>query len=83
MHTIIVALLITILGLIYLTQATKATGFDYASNQADQRIGEMKAEMADLEIENARLTSLNNVKNSSIAKTMQNPIQTEYAEVVQ
>lgn len=79
-HTILVALMITVLGLIYLTQATRATGYDYESQRIDSQIAELNEERADLEIENARLTALETIKNSSVAREMTAPASTEYVE---
>lgn len=71
-HTVLVALMITVLGLIYLTQATKATGYDYQAQKVDNQIAELKSDKTDLEVENARLTALNTVRNSSVARSMSN-----------
>jgi cell division protein FtsL len=79
-HTVLIALMITVLGLIYLTQATRATGYDYETQKIDSQIATLNAEKSDLEIENARLTSLETVKNSSVATTMTAPVTTEYAQ---
>lgn len=79
-HTVLIALMITVLGLIYLTQATRATGYDYETQKIDSQIATLNAEKSDLEIENARLTSLETVKNSSVATTMAAPVTTEYAQ---
>lgn len=79
-HTVLIALMITVLGLIYLTQATRATGYDYATQKIDSQIAALNAQKSDLEIENARLTSLETVKNSSVASTMTTPATTEYAQ---
>jgi cell division protein FtsL len=79
-HTVLVALMITVLGLIYLTQATRATGYDYATQKIDSQIAELNTQKGDLEIENARLTALETVKNSSVASTMTTPATTEYAQ---
>lgn len=79
-HTVLVALMITVLGLIYLTQATRATGYDYATQKIDSQIAELNTQKNDLQIENARLTALETVKNSSVASTMTTPSTTEYAE---
>ena len=78
--TVIIALMITILGLIYLTQATRVTSYDYATQKIDSQISELNAEKSDLEIENARLASLETVKSSSVASTMTTPTTTEYAQ---
>lgn len=69
-HTVLVALMITVLGLIYLTQATKATSYDYEAQKIDTQIAELSEQKTDLEVENARLTALSNVRESSVAKAM-------------
>ena len=78
-HTVLIALMITVLGLIYLTQATKVTSYDYATQKIDSQIAELNQQKADLEVENARLTSLETVKNSSVASTMTSASSTQYA----
>lgn len=77
-HTVLVALMITILGLIYLTQATRATGYDYATEKIDKQIAELNDQKSDLQVDNARLTALEAVKNSSVAATMTTPAATNY-----
>lgn len=79
-HTILVALMITVLGLIYLTQATRATGYDYESQRIDSQIAELSDEKSDLQIENARLTALETIKNSAVAREMTTPVSTEFVE---
>lgn len=72
-HTVLVALMITVLGLIYLTQATKATSYDYQAQKIDDKIAELASTKTDLEVENARLTALESVQDSSVAKSMKAP----------
>jgi len=79
-HTVIVALMITVLGLIYLTQATRATSYDYESQKIDSQIAELNDQKGDLEIENARLTALESVKNSSVAREMTAATNTQYVQ---
>ena len=79
-HTVLIALMITVLGLIYLTQATRATSYDYATQKVDSQIAELNMQKSDLEIENARLTALETVKTSSIASTMTTPVSTDYVQ---
>ena len=79
-HTVIVALMITVLGLIYLTQATRATGYDYQSQKIDSQIATLNNQKSDLQIENARLTALETVKNSSVAANLTTPVSTEYVQ---
>ena len=72
-HTVLVALMITVLGLIYLTQATRVSGYDYAANTISDKISSLSEQKNNLEIENARLTALQSVKNSNVAKAMTTP----------
>jgi len=79
-HTVLIALMITVLGLIYLTQATRATGYDYATQKIDKQIAELNTEKSDLDIENARLTALETVKSSTVATTMTAPVSIDYVQ---
>lgn len=78
-HTVLIALMITVLGLIYLTQATRATGYDYETQKVDSQIAELSTQKSDLEIENRRLTALETIKNSNVASAMTTPESTAYA----
>ena len=77
-HTVLVALMIIVLGLIYVTQATRTTGYDYEAQKIDSQIAELNDEKGELEIENARLTALESIKNSSVAKEMTTPVSTQH-----
>lgn len=77
-HTVLVALMITVLGLIYLTQATRATGYDYEAQKIDSQIADLSTKKSDLEVENARLTALETIKNSSVAREMTPASGTDY-----
>lgn len=79
-HTVLVALMITVLGLIYLTQATKATSYSYEIDKIDRKISDLSVKKDDLEIENARLTSLGTVKDSSVAREMTTPSTVSYVQ---
>ncbi|MDR0398006.1 MAG: hypothetical protein LBH36_02380 [Candidatus Nomurabacteria bacterium] len=77
-HTIFIALVITVLGLIYLTQAAKITGYDYESEKIDQEISRLTDEKEDIEVENARLTALSTVSSSEVASEMVEPSTVGY-----
>lgn len=79
-HTVLVALMITVLGLIYLTQATRATNYDYATQKVEEKIAELSIQKSDLEVENARLTALESTASSSVAKAMTEPSSTAYVD---
>ena len=78
-HTVIIALMIAVLGLIYLTQVTKTSFFGYQLNDKQTQLATLTTERQNLEIENARLQALERVKNSDVAKAMTTPQTTEYA----
>lgn len=78
-HTVLIALMITVLGLIYLTQATRATSYDYVSQKIDDRITTLASQKTDLEVENARLTAIETIQKSSVAANLTAPSEVEYA----
>lgn len=77
-HTVLVALMIVVLGLIYVTQATRTTGYDYEAQKIDNQIADYSQQKSELEVENARLTALETIKNSSVAKEMTASTDTQY-----
>lgn len=78
-HTVLVALMVTVLGLIYLTQATKTTAYSYQAQTLDSEMSELEAKKSELEVQNARLTALEKVKGSAVASAMTEPQATHYA----
>jgi len=77
-HTVIIALMIAVLGLIYLTQVTKTSFFGYQLNERETQLETLATERQNLEIENARLQALERVRSSDVAKAMTTPVSTEY-----
>lgn len=77
-NTIMIGLMVTVLGLIYLTQATRVTSYDYRASQVDSQIAELAARKNDLEIEKARLTSLETLQASAVAQNMTTPESVNY-----
>lgn len=77
-HTVLVALMITVLGLIYLTQATRVSSYDYAANAVSDKISALSDQKQELEVENARLTALQSVKSSSVAAAMTTPTDVQH-----
>ena len=70
--------LLTLLGLLYLTQAGSVSGYDYESNDVSNKISTLTEQKSDLAVENARLTALQSVKDSSVAQRMATPADTQY-----
>ncbi len=79
-HTILVALMILVLGLIYLTQTTKPVVYGYEAQKIDAEIAELESRKADLEVENARLTALETIEGSSVAQEMTTPESINYVD---
>ncbi len=77
-HTVLIALLITILGLIYLSQATHTVSYGYEASEVDDKIASLSEQKKDLEVDNARLTALKEVQSSSVAAAMTKPTSTQY-----
>ena len=69
-----------VMGLVYLAQAAGSANYDYAASDFDKKISELSTKKADLEVENARLSSLESVKNSNVAKAMSAPSSVEHVQ---
>ena len=78
-HTVVVALMVAMLGLVYLSQVTKSSTFGYTLQQQNDTLASLAAEQQDLEIENARLQALTTVKDSNVAAAMTAPVSTSSA----
>lgn len=72
-NAVLIALLVALLGLLYLTQLTKTGSFSYQLNSIDAQKTELAAEQDNLKVENARLQSLDRIKNSDVAAAMTTP----------
>lgn len=77
-HTVLVALMLAVLGLIYLTQITKTSTYGYQINDLETKKSELLSQKQDLEVENARLQALERVDKSDVAKAMTTPNSVEY-----
>lgn len=78
-HTVIIALMLALLGLIYLSQVTKTSSYGYVLQNQTDEIAALSAERQDLEVENARLQALGRVKDSTVASAMTRPASVDYA----
>lgn len=76
--TVLVALMLAVLGLIYLTQITKTSTYGYQINELNNQKEQLLNEQRDLEVETARLQALERVGQSDVAKAMSTPKQTDY-----
>lgn len=78
-HAVLVAVTLAVLGLIYLTQITKTSAYGYQINDLNTQKEQLLSEQRDLEVEAARLQALEKVQQSSVAKALETPRETSYA----
>lgn len=77
-HTVLVAVMVAVLGLIYLTQITKTSGYGYTIEGLNAQKTELVAKKSELEVESARLKSLKKIQSSEVAQNLTAPKTTEY-----
>lgn len=76
----IFGVLVTVLGLQYAGQSSRATSYDYQLSDLNAQIDDLEAQKEDLAVEKARLTSIAASNNSQVAKNMENATVSGYAE---
>ena len=76
---VIISMITLVFGLIYVSEGTKATSFDYEISNVESEITEMNAKKDDLAVEKARLNSVATAKNSTVAAAMEDTTVTGYA----
>ena len=69
-NTVILIILACVLGLMYLTQVTKTNAFGYQISELQETQSSLKTEHDELQVESARLQSLDRVQNSKVAKNL-------------
>lgn len=79
-NIVMIVLMVTVLGLLYLGQISKKSSYGYEMNDIQANIAELDAKKRDLEIENARLQALERVKNSGVTASLASPSKTDYAQ---
>lgn len=77
-HTVLVAVMVAVLGLIYLTQITKTSTYGYTIEGLNEQNSELIAKKSELEVESARLKSLQKIQSSEVAKELTTPASTDY-----
>ena len=69
-----------IMGVLYVSQGTRATSYDYEISSMDVEIEELEAQKADLAVEKARLTAIATSAKSEVAAVMDEGTASGYAE---
>lgn len=78
-HTIVIAIMLAVFGLIYLTQITKTSTYGYQKEELQTQLTTLQSENRDLEVEAAKLQALERVEHSDVAKALTTPEATGYA----
>ena len=79
-QSVILGILVLVVGLIYVTQGTRATSYDYEISEVETQIAEQEAKIEDLRIERERLKSIAALETNEVAATMQDGVVSGYAE---
>ena len=79
-QSVILGILVLAIGLIYVTQGTKATSYDYELSEIETKIAELQAKKDDLEVERSKLTSIAQSNTSEVASNMVTASVSGYAE---
>jgi len=79
-QSVILGVLVLVVGLIYVTQGTKATSYDYELSRIDNEIARLEAEKEDLAVERAKLTSVASSNSNEVAMAMEAGEVSGYAE---
>lgn len=79
-HGLLVAIMVAIVGMIYLTQITKTSSFGYQVETLKNTRAELIEENENLEAESARLQALDRIKNSDIAKGLESANDIRFAQ---
>lgn len=69
-NTIILIVLTSLVGLLYLTQVTKTNAYGYQINGLQEKQAQLQSEHDNLELASARLQSLGRVQSSQVASSM-------------
>ena len=77
-HTVLVAMMVALLGLIYLTQITKTSSYGYAIEKLNVEKTELVEKKSELQVESARLKSLQKIQSSQVAANLTQPASTDY-----
>ena len=78
-HTVLIAIMLAVLGMIYLTQITKTGTYGYQLNELSFKKEQLASETRDLEVEAAKLQALEKVQQSPVANALTAPAQTDFA----
>jgi cell division protein FtsL len=77
-NIVVIVLILCLLGLVYLTQVTKTNALGYKVSELTTQQENLNEEYASLELEAVRLQNLDRIKNSDVAKSLNDTQPTAY-----
>lgn len=77
-NIVLIVIMITTLGMIYLTQITKSTSYSYQLDELKSRKTQLANQNKDLLFESTRLQALERIRTSSVAKSLEDVTSVDY-----
>lgn len=77
-NIVVIVLILCLLGLVYLTQVTKTNALGYEVSELTTKQEQLNDEYASLQLESVRLQNLERIKNSDVAKNLNESTPTAY-----
>lgn len=78
-RSVIAILIVLLLGIVYVSQATRAGSLAAPISAMEEKVSSLKEENQGLSVEVARMQSLNELKQSEVAGNLQTPTDTQFA----
>jgi hypothetical protein len=79
-NVLTLAVILAIMGLLFLTQVTKTNTYSYQVSELEQQKAALIEEKQNLEVESARLQALERIKTSDVAKRLSDPKTVEFVQ---
>lgn len=79
-RSVLAIVIVLILGLFYVSQATKAGSLAAPINEMEAKVSSLKEENQSLSVEVAKMQSLDELKKSEVAGTLTAPTDVQFAD---
>ena len=77
-NLLFMAVIVTLMGIMYLSQVTKANDFSFTLSTLESRKTELVQENQELSLQAARLVLIDNIASTKVAKSLANAAKTEF-----
>ena len=79
-NTVLVIVMVSFVGLMYLSQVTRQNDFSFEVNQLTERRDELTRQNQSLRVQQARLQAVERIENSTAAAELVEPVNIRYIE---